>query len=330
VREHYQALIEETLARYDIAGLELDFMREPYLFSRGKEQEGRRILTEWMRCIRTLVVDASKRRGHAVMLGVRVPSSPDTALGLGLDAPAWAAEGLVDLVVATPRWSTLDFAIPLGRWRQLLGDRVTLAGGLEVNYQPHLDTPRRLVTREEATGAAIGILSGGADAVYLFNFFQNGHPRWPISDYQSMLNSLSSLEELQKLPRRHAVTFSDVTIPGESYPSPLPATGSRLSFAMQLGPTPPADWQGEVTIEIAAGHRMETAPKVSVNGVAGKPLRDESLSNGRRLATYVFPVSALAGKNRDTIQKRDTIAVIASERGPIQVQRVEVGLRPAN
>ena len=46
VREHYQALIAETLARYDIDGLELDFLREPYLFSKGKEQEGRTLLTD--------------------------------------------------------------------------------------------------------------------------------------------------------------------------------------------------------------------------------------------------------------------------------------------
>jgi uncharacterized lipoprotein YddW (UPF0748 family) len=35
VRDHYLKLIDETLDRYDIDGLELDSMREPYLFSRG-------------------------------------------------------------------------------------------------------------------------------------------------------------------------------------------------------------------------------------------------------------------------------------------------------
>ena len=65
VREHYRALIGETLARYDIAGLELDFLREPYLFSKGKEQEGRQILTEWLRGIRTLADAAAKRLGKA-------------------------------------------------------------------------------------------------------------------------------------------------------------------------------------------------------------------------------------------------------------------------
>jgi len=264
VRDHYQALIVETLERYDVEGLELDFMREPYLFSMGKEQEGRKILTEWLRGIRKLVDNAAKRRGHTVKLGVRVPSSPDTAIGLGLDAPTWAKEGLVDLVVAAPRWATLEFAMPLQKWRELLGDRVTLAGGLEVLYSPSPAMPKRVVTREEATGAAVAVLSSGADVVYLFNYFQNGHPHWPILDYQRTLKSFSSLEELLKLPRSHAVTYRDVTIPGKHYRTPLPVSGTQHSFAMQLGSMPSNEWKGEVTIEVADSHLEDTAPTISI------------------------------------------------------------------
>ena len=322
VREHYQALIVETLDRYDLAGLELDFLREPYLFSKGKEQEGRRILTEWLRGIRTLAAAAARRRGHAVMLGVRVPSCPDTALGLGLDAPAWAKEGLVDLVVAAPRWSTLEFAMPLEKWRSLLGDRVTLAGGLDVNYRPAPAAPARLVTREEAAGAAVAVLSGGADVVYLFNYFQHGHPGWSVPEYQRTLKSFASLEELLKLPRRHAVTYRDVTVPGEDYRAPLPASGTRLSFALPLGPAPAADRQIETTVEVAAPVPEDKLPGVSLNGAAGKLLRSEALKNGNRVVTHAFPVTVLSGKGRDTV------AVAAEGQAPVTVQRVEVGLRP--
>ena len=322
VRDHYRALIIETLERYDLAGLELDFMREPYLFSKGREQEGRQILTGWLRGIRTLVDDAAKRRGHAVKLGVRVPSSPDTALGLGLDAPAWAKEGLVDLVVATPRWATLEFNMPLEKWRELLGHRVTLAGGLEVNYRPDPAAPNRVVTREEATGAAVAVLSGGADVVYLFNFFQSGHPHWLIPEYQRMLKTFSSLDELLKLPRRHAVTYRDVTIPGEAYRAPLPASGTQLSFALPLGPAPVAGWQAEAMIEVAATGAEGPPPTVSINGVAGKLHHSETLKNGNRLVTYALPLTALPGKNRDIV----TVASMGKD--PVKVQRVEVSLHP--
>jgi len=322
VREHYRALISETLARYDIDGLELDFLREPYLFSKGKEQEGRSLLTHWLRCVRELVDAAAGRRGHVVGLGVRVPSCPDTALGLGLDAPLWAKEKLVDLVVVAPRWQSLEFDMPLKRWRELVGNRVTLAGGLEVNYRPCLDLPPRLVTPEDATGAAVAVLSGGADVVYLFNYFQHGHPQWPIPEYQRMLKSFSSLDQLLQLPRRHAVTCRDVVVPGADYRAPLPASGTKLSFGLPLGPTPPGGWRAEATIEVAARNADGAPPTVSVNGVASELRGNEAMPNGNRQLTYSLPLRALPGVNQDSIM------VSAAGRDSIKVLRVEVRLHP--
>ena len=60
VREHYLKLIRELLARYDMDGLELDFMREPFLFSDGEEAAGARILTGWLtEKVRPLVAEAA-------------------------------------------------------------------------------------------------------------------------------------------------------------------------------------------------------------------------------------------------------------------------------
>ena len=322
VREHYRALIAETFARYDIDGLELDFLREPYLFSKGKEQEGRALLTDWLRTVRRLADAAADRRGHAVKLGVRVPSCPNTSLGLGLDAPAWARESLVDLVVAAPRWQSIEFDIPLERWRELLPDRVTLAGGLEVNYRPSGAVPPRLVTAEEATGAAVAVLCRGADAVYLFNYFQHGHPQWPIAEYQRMLKSFSSLDQLVTLPRRHAVTGRDVVVPGADYRPPLPASGTSLAFALPLGPTPPDGWQAEASIEVA-GQGPDGGPvAVSINGTAGELCRSEATATKNRLLTYSIPRSALPGENEDTV------VVSAAGQDAITVVRVEVRLYP--
>jgi len=322
VRDHYLALIKETLERYDIAGLELDFMREPYLFSKGREAEGRQILAGWLREIRTLAKSAAKRRGHAVLLGVRVPSCPDAAFELGLDAPSWAKEGLVDLVVVAPRWATLEFSMPLEKWRGLLGDRVTLAGGLEVLYRPDPAAPPRTVSSAEATGAAVAVLSGGADAVYLFNYFQNGSPGWPLPEYQRTLKAFSCMTELLKLPRRHAVTYRDVTFPGEDYHAPLPASGAHLSFELPLGPVPGAEWQIESQVEVLACTAEDRLPLVYLNGIAGKRLRNETLKNGNRLVTNAFPGTALSGK------KRDVLAVKAVGHEPVKVARVEMAIRP--
>jgi hypothetical protein len=320
VRDHYRALIVETLERYDVDGLELDFMREPYLFSKGEEAAGGKILTQWLREIRQLANEASARRGHPVKLGVRVPSRPQTALGLGLDAPSWAKDGLVDLVVATPRWETMHFDIPLTAWRRLLGDRVTLAGGLEVNYRPYPGGPVHSRDTECAAGAAVSVLSGGGDVVYLFNYFQNG--LWPDPGYQPLLNAFSSLDEVRKLPRRHAVTYRQVVVPGEDYRAPLPASGRALSFRLPLGPTPPTGWQAEATIDVAPGEVARDAPTLSVNGVAGRIHGNEVLPDGNRRLTYSISLNALPGRNEDSIM------VTAAGRIAIKVFRVELRLHP--
>ena len=225
-------MIVETLDRYDIDGLELDFLREPYVFSEGKEAEGRPILTGWMRGIRKLIADAAAKRGHAIRLGVRVPSRPEVAAGLGLDAVAWAKEGLIDLLVVGPRWGTIEFDMPIRQWRKMLGtSKATLAGGLEVRYRPYRGGPWRYVTPELAAGAAAAVLSRGADAVYLFNYYQDGSPEWPLPVYQNTLKAMASLDSLLKLPRSVGITYRDVRGAGGTLPGALAGDGpgDRLS-----------------------------------------------------------------------------------------------------
>jgi hypothetical protein len=317
VRDHYTALIEETLQRYDIDGLELDFMREPYLFSKGEEQAGGKTLTQWLRDIKALVDRAAARRAHPIRMGVRVPSDPGTALGLGLDAPTWAREELVDLVVPTPRWRSMHFDIPLPAWRGLLGDRVTLAGGLETRCLSYIGGPLRVMDPECAVGGAVSVLSAGADVVYLFNHFQNG--RWPKPEYQRRLNAFSSLAELCKLPRRHVVTHREIIVPGEDYRAPLPASGRTLSFSLPLGPTPPADWAAEAIIDLDG--RTGEGPTLSVNGV-GCELRQTSSHRDDRRLVYTIPTEALPGDNRDTI------VVASSTAAPLKVLGVEARIAP--
>ena len=161
VRNYYKALVAESLERYDIDGLELDFMREPYLFSAGRESEGASILTGWMREVRKLTTEAAAKRRHPVHLGVRVPSRPEVASAMGLDALTWAKEGLIDLLVVTPRWATLEFDMPIHQWRQMLKkSKVTLAGGLEVLYQPYpgagVDPHSRTRHRSRRLGSLAG------------------------------------------------------------------------------------------------------------------------------------------------------------------------------
>jgi hypothetical protein len=314
VRDFYRSLIVETLDRYDIDGLELDFMREPYLFSAGKEAEGRPILTGWLREMRGLVAGAAARRAHPIRLGVRVPSHPETAFGMGLDAVAWAKDGLIDLLVVTPRWATLEFDMPLPEWRRLLaGSKTMLAGGLEIICRP-AGAPPTAATPELATGAALSVLAGGADAVYLFNYFQD--TTWPRPVYQETLRSMTSLESLIARPRAVQITFRDVTAPGEDYRPLVPATGKELVFPLKLGPLPAAPRRCELLIAVAAA---AAAPAASVNGRPCEVCRN-TVKEGVRQVSYRVPMAALAGVETHQVK------VYSKNQNALTVQQVQMSL----
>ena len=317
VRAHYMTLARELLGMLDMDGLELDWMRFGYHFRPGRELEGGRILTEWMRDVKRECEKAAQRLGHPVKLGARVPSRPDTARNLGLDGAAWAREGLVDLLVPTPFWATCEFDMPMATWRELLdGTKTTLAGGLEIRYQPHPAAKAQTMTPELTAGAAIAVLKGGADHVYLFNYFADGHgldKLWTREKYDALLRAMASIESLDKLPRRHAVTFRDVRAPGEPADAPLPASGKLCAFRLQTGPKPTGR-AVELLLELEGPPEKEP-PRARVNGV----LCPDPKKSDAHVFIYAVPPEALA----DEVH---VIEVEAGERKAMEIVRVELAI----
>ncbi len=308
VREMYRKLIVETLERYDIEGLELDFMREPYLFREGEEQAGAAILTQWLREVRKLVDETSAKRGHPIVLGVRVPSRVEAAEGWGLDPVAWAKEGLVDLIVVTPRWGTLEYDMPVRQWKELLEPTgVTLAGGLEILCRPMPASPAHSVTPAQAAGAATAVLSGGADAVYLFNYFPGiiGGGGWTREAYVKTLGAMNSLGAVTRLPREHVVTWRDIVGPHEHYTSPLPASGTALAFELPLGPAPAPG--AKIKLEVSLEKEAAEAPMVTINGAGAEYARRQG--DAPVVIEYHVPTASLAKADRCTIEVKSVAAV---------------------
>lgn len=321
VRDYYMALIEEALDRYDVDGLELDFMREPYLFSAGKEKEGGAILTAWLREIHQRTKEAAAKRGHPIGLGVRVPSRPETAQGMGLDAVTWAKEGLIDLLVVTPRWATLEFGMAIPEWRQQLAqNKVTLVGGLEVLYRPSPGAVAEYISPELAHGAASLVLADGADAVYLFNYFPNTMSK-PV--YRDTLRAMTSLDTLQGVPRTIGVTYRDIIAPGESYQPPLPVEGKEASFTMKCGPDPPDHWRREVVIGIAAAAGAPAStPFVFVDGDSCDLVDQDDAKAGLYVMTFRIPDHARAPLPTHEVK------IASRDETPLVIQRVELRMRP--
>ncbi|MBN1395034.1 MAG: hypothetical protein JW959_08420 [Pirellulales bacterium] len=318
VRDYYKTLVVETLDRYDIDGLELDFMREPFLFRDGREEEGGAILAEWLRGVRKLVDAAARRREHPIRLGVRVPSRPETAKAMGLDAVGWAKEGLIDLIVPTPRWATIEFDIPMERWRELLtGTNVALAGGLEILYRPHGRLKPRPATPELAAGAAAAVLSRGADAVYLFNYFPDDPSGWPRPVYKSTLRAMNSLDRLLKLPRSVGLTYRDIRASGEKYRPPLPAEGKKVALSIDVGPLPDGNWDCILSIaEKTSKVTSSSRPAARLNDCPCRYL-DSETKDGFRVSYYLMPSAAF------TVGNSQKITIDEGGR-PLKIERLEV------
>ncbi len=252
VREHSVKLIKELIERYDFDGLELDWMRFGFHFRPGFEREGTPILTDFTDNVRRMLDRAEQKRGHKIRLGARVPSRPQTAFGLGMDAVTWARKGLVNMLVPTPFWATIETDMPMELWKDLLhGTNATLAAGLELDLLEYWNPPYPSYPQnslQTARGAAISLLDRGADRIYLFNYF-HGVPANAVApesvlhpqNFPKVLSELGSIEAMVGKPRRHVITYSDTWAPGEPRAIALPATvgkNERKEFRIHIGPKP--------------------------------------------------------------------------------------------
>ncbi|MFN0119749.1 MAG: hypothetical protein ACKV2V_04530 [Blastocatellia bacterium] len=244
VRDYHFKLVRELIERYDFDGLELDWMRFGFHFRPGQEHRGLTLLTEFMTETRRLLDAAEKKRGHKIRLGARVPSRPQTALGLGYDPVTWARKKLIDMLVVTPFWASIETDMPIETWKELLrGTNVTLAAGLEVLIRTHPESKQfQMNTLETVRGAAASLLDRGADRIYLFNYMDSQTAMDGLENYPALLREAGQLQTMSGKSRRHIMTFADTWAPGEPRAIPLPASaGAGRWHASRLATGPLAD-----------------------------------------------------------------------------------------
>jgi hypothetical protein len=286
VRKHYVALIKEVCERYDMHGLELDFMRHGQYFRPENAYDGIALMTELVQEARRVTKAAALKRGYPVKLAVRVPSRPWIAAQRGLDAVEWSRRGLVDLIVASPWWASSQSDVPVEAWRGLVrGLGVEVAVALEDGISSGA-SKRRTQNVEEARGLTLAMLHRGADSGYLFNWFTGPLHEWKQDVYHQFLTHAGSIEALRALPRRHPVTLVDPWAEGEpGTPRPLAQQGGALNLRIPTGPLPRSGDRVLVALGIQSG-----TPPVRVR-VNSKPC--QSTGNDADLQLYSVPAGAM-------------------------------------
>ena len=97
VRARFLGLFDETLSRYDVDGLELDYCRTPPFFKPSQGFRHVSTMTDFMRRAREILIRRADNRGKQLKLACRVPGSFDACAELGLDVETWLSDGLVDI-----------------------------------------------------------------------------------------------------------------------------------------------------------------------------------------------------------------------------------------
>ena len=246
VRNYHLAYIEEQLSQYDVYGVEMDYMREPFLCSPGEEGELRIILTEFFGKVKHIIKKAEQKYGHPIKFSIRCFRDIQNCYDAGLDIFVLVRNGTFDLVIPTPRWRTCDSDIPLYLWRKIFPE-IELAAGLDNLY---VSSQRKDIALNHETVAALSMqyLSNGADYIYLFNYTY-------LEDF-TVYKYLGNIDELIKKERRHIVSFQDV---GYLYstlylPLPLKLQSPYSYLRIQTGRI---DEKSKVVLRLGADKRLK-------------------------------------------------------------------------
>ena len=267
VREDRLWWIEHTATAYDLDGVDLNFFRMPWLFRLGEEAANLDVMTRFMRQARRLIDDAGSRRGRPLTLGVRVPDTVATCLGIGIDLEAWLAAGLVDRVLAGGGYAS--FCVPAE-------ELVELGHRHGVPVYPCINCPGTYDLGAgdgfaALRGAAANFWRAGADGIYLWNYQYLNTPHiaygQPCPEDYAHLADLADPERLARCDKIFSVnprTWEQYA--RASAPCPLPLTLDRpQTIDVRIGDDLTAAASASLQLDVSgatAGDRL----RVTLNG----------------------------------------------------------------
>ena len=197
VRAERFAIAEETCARYDVDGIELDLTFNPYYFEENEVEENLHVLTAFLRELRSTANASAKKRGRRLDVGARLLPSLQANNDAGFDVVTWIEEGLLDFVVPNVySHMPIDPDFPFTWATELAkssGCEVypALGSTLGANREQYAST-------EHYRAAAAAYWSRGADALYL-----PWYP-WPIgSEQRQILTEISDPDILSEKAKRY-------------------------------------------------------------------------------------------------------------------------------
>lgn len=279
VRQVYYDYIREMILKYDVFGVQLDFMRCMVCFDYLHDTDYQHYMTDFIRDIHAVVEEAEVKFGHEIKLMLRLGRSIEHNMVFGFDVKTIVQEKLVDALVPSPRWDYSDTSMPIEEWKALAGDDIAVFIGVEQNrYNTQVMDKLKLnsdviTTRDYVKGYSAGFFDQGADGVYFNNFFQLG----------SVGPSIWGLtrDEMTQGVRRFTLTGQDLAPIGyESYqPLPVDLKSDGMSITVYMGEIRPTEkvslliCMNKDKINDAESNGQQSLPTVKLNGVESASVR---------------------------------------------------------
>jgi hypothetical protein len=220
-----------------------------------------------------------------------------------MDGVRWVKEGLVDMLIPTPFFTTSDFDIPMELWKELCGEagkKIVFAAGHELLVRPSYAVEHRYNDFQSVCGFVASALDRGADQIYLFNYMDSETTVKDPADYQKIIRNASQLDTVLDKVRRHVVTFPDTFPPGVPDQILLPAEiniNKRVQFRIHTGPNPR---RGKVTICAGLADSLtckEARFEARMNSYSCTAIAEgenpQLFSNTNRMIRFDVPLSAM-------------------------------------
>ena len=180
VRDLAFQFFEEVCNNYDVDGVEMDFFRHLTYFRKhawGEPvgQEELDMMTDLFRRIRTMADEAAVKKGHPILISVRVPDSVELCKAVGFDIERWMAEDLIDIMVVSGyfRLNYWDVSAKLGHKHG-----VPVYACLSETRMKDAEAHKTRASLASYRARAINAWYGGVDGVYMFNYFNPNSPLW--------------------------------------------------------------------------------------------------------------------------------------------------------
>ena len=220
VRTHMSRVIFELIERFDIDGIELDFMRHPAFFRVAEAYQYRYLMTDFVYGVRTKLDAVGQKRKKHLDLAVRVPPTLADAKRIGIDAEVWMKEGMVDMLIAGGGF--IPFEMPIREW-------VETAKGTGCRIYGCFEGLRPLLNEERLKALALRYWEAGVDGLYFFNYYSMSND-WK----RNILNQLADPTVLRRLNKCYELDHSNRHQPtsqlGYSFLNAIPAAQLPVQF----------------------------------------------------------------------------------------------------